>query len=227
MRPGSQASSVRRTRPPGPPTAASPVGVCKGCAGTGAFTAWGLCTARGGAVSGWFTPRYEHSTAGVEELGVENGGRRGPEQAPPPARTSHPPALGMCLLLAQSPPPALETHSTHCPEPHTPLLSVPASGELGSRRGQWVPGSFSVGLERQGGGCVCDPPPPPQTPGWPGSSPLPPSTDRPLWALRLVGKQWGQRPGLAGKVGCGQKGQGLPRQQPRQRTRPGAPQVRP
>lgn len=103
----------------------------------------------------------------------------------------------MCLLLAQSPPPALETHSTHCPEPHTPPLSVPASGELGSWRGQWVPGSFSAGLERQGGGCVCDPPP--QTPRWPGSSPVPPSTARPLWALRLVGKQWGQRPGLAGK----------------------------
>lgn len=183
-----------------------------GCACMG--RPWGLCTDRGGAASGWFTPRSEHSTGGVNELWVKNGGGAGPQQAPPPARTSHPPVLGVCLLQAQ--PPALETHAACTALNATGLLVNlgvrEASGSLETSLRVW-----NVGEE-----AVCVTPPDPQA-----AEKLPRA---PFHCLATVGTEaggqtGGQRPGLAGKVRRGQKGQGLPRQRPRQRTEPRTPQV--
>ena len=159
-----------------------------GCACMG--RPWGLCIARGGAASGWFTPRSEHSARWCERTLDGEWGRSRSQASPPPARTSHPPVLGVCFLPAQ--PPTLETYAAFRPERHrTP-------GGRGSQRGQWVPGNFSAGLD-----------PPPQTRRWPGSSPAPPSTARPLWALRLVGKQ-GAEAWACGEGGAWAEGPGPP-----------------
>ena len=121
-----------------------------GCACMG--RPWGLCTARGGAASGWFTPRSEHSARWCERTLDGEWGRSRSQASPPPARTSPPPVLGVCFLPAQ---------------------------------------------------------PPPQTRRWPGSSPAPPSTARPLWALRLVGKQ-GAEAWACGEGGAWAEGPGPP-----------------
>lgn len=169
MRLGSQASSVRKkVKAPQPRLLLLPQQVCArgvqawgrsrpGCACMG--RGWGLCTARSGAVSGWFTPRSEHSTCWCGRTRGGEPGRSQPEQDPPPAHTSHPPP-------GPATPPWRHTKQALPGTPHAPpecprlLVSLGTGEASGSQKA-----SLRVWNVTGWGSAVCVTPPRPPD-GW-------------------------------------------------------------
>ena len=159
MRLGSQASSVRRSRPPSLTYCCFPSGCVHGVCGHGGVHgrgvhAWGGVGGSaqpGVGLSQAGSPQGEQHLCTAPAVWTNSGWRTGEE----PTRTSPSPSTHLPPSSRPSRP-ALETHAARTARnPTCPSRVSLAPGELGNRRGQWVPESFSAGLERHGAGVCC------------------------------------------------------------------------